>query len=140
MIRRQQTVVGNSLPDGVADLGACILRIAVELDRRMFTGVSLKAALDQMKALPRGFPREVIEALEGYSPPPAAFEFKWLKIPDLRASMIIEGDIVTKGGNFMILRKGTVLNATALDRIRNFDTTRGICQPIHVQVPQMVKN
>jgi hypothetical protein len=32
--------------------------------------------------------------------------------------------------------KGGVLNPTAIEKIRNFDKTRGVRQPIHVQVTQ----
>lgn len=139
MIRRQQTAGGDSRPENPAELGGCILRIAVELDRWMFKGLSFKDALIQLKAIPHGFPRELLTALEDYSPPFAVFEVKRLQVHELRASMVTEDDIVTKDGSSMILRKGAVLNATALERIRNFDRTRGICQPIHVQVPQAAK-
>ena len=140
MIRRQQTVGGGSLPEGAANLGGCILRIAVELDRRMFGGLSFSVALGQLKAVPRGFPREILLALDDCPPPAAAFEIKGLQIRDLRVSMITEDDIVTRDGNFMILRKGSVLNATTVEKIMNFDRTRDICQPIRVQVPQTARS
>jgi DNA-binding response OmpR family regulator len=140
MIRRQPTAGGESLPEDAPDLGACILRIAVELDRRMFGGLTFRAALAQLKAIPRGFPRELMEALEDCCPPLAAFELRKLQVHDLRVSMITEEDIVTTDGTFMILRKGSVLNATTVEKIMNFDKTRGICQPIRVQVPQAVRS
>jgi CheY-like chemotaxis protein len=140
MIRRQQTAGGDSRPENPAELGGCILRIAVELDRWVFKGLSFKDALGRLKAPPHGFPGELLAALDDYSPPFAEFELKRLQVHELRASMVTEDDIVTKDGSSMILRKGAVLNATALERIRNFDKTRGICQPIHVQVPQAAKS
>ncbi len=135
MIRRQHTAAGASLPGNSADLGACMLRITVELDRWMFTGLSFHAALDRLKTLPHDLPPRMIDALENYEPPLAAFELKLLHVHDLQVSMIAEDDIVTLDGNFMILRKGAAVSATTLERIRNFDKTRGICQPIHVMVP-----
>jgi len=138
MIRRQQTAGGGSRPEGAAELGACLLRIAVEVDRWMFQGLSFDAALAKLKAIPRGFPPEMLDALRNYSPPVAPFEIKALELRDLTVSMITEDDIVTKDGAFMILRKGSVLNAATLEKIGNFDRTRRICQPIRVQVP--VKN
>jgi len=140
MIRGQQTAGGDSRPQGVAELGACILRIAVELDRWMFAGLSFDVSLRQLKAMPRGFPPEMIEALRGYSPYVAAFEVRALALRDLQVSMVTEDDIVTKDGSFMILRKGSVLNAATLEKISNFDKTRRICQPIRVQVPQTARN
>jgi len=136
MIGRQQTAIGDSLPADVADLGACVLGSAVELDRWMFRGVSFEAALERLKSTPHGFPREVLDALKDYSPSLPEFGIKRLPVSNLRVSMITDDDIVTSDGNFMILRKGSVLNATAIERIRNFDRTRGIPQPIQVRVPQ----
>jgi CheY-like chemotaxis protein len=136
MIRRHQTAGGNAPPEGAAELGACILRIAVELDRWMFQGLSFDTALVKLKAIPRGFPPEMIEALRNYSPSLVPFEIKALELRDLMVSMITEEDIITKDGTFLILRKGSVLNAATIEKIRNFDKTRRICQPIRVKVPQ----
>jgi CheY-like chemotaxis protein len=140
MIRGQQNAACESAPQNAAELGACILRVAVELDRRMFGGLSFKAALAQLRAAPFRFPQEMLDALEDYSPPAAAFEIRRLQVGDLRVSMITEDDILTEDGGFLIMRKGSVLSPTALEKIRNFDRTRGVCQPIHVRVPRAEKN
>lgn len=136
MIRRQQTAGGNALPEDTSELGACLLRLAVELDRRMYTGVSFEKALNQLRAIPPGFPAIMMEAMRDYSPAIAEFELKCLHVRDLRVSMIADEDIVTSDGSFKLLRKGAVLTATALERIRNFDKTRGTNQPIRVRVPR----
>jgi CheY-like chemotaxis protein len=140
MIRQQQTAIGDSQPVSPAELGARMLRIAIELDRWIFRGISVEAALGQLKAVPHGFPPEMIEALKDYSPPRTATEIKDLQVKDLLVSMITEQDIVTNDGNFMIVRKGSVLNAPILEKVRNFDQTRGIRQPIRVQIPQSNDN
>jgi len=136
MIRRQQTVTCNAVPQDAADLGACLLRLAVELDRQMFRGLAFKAALDQVKVGSHRFPREMLNALEDYAPPLADYEIKRLMVGDLRVGMIVEDDIHTRDGSFLIMGKGGVLNPTAIEKIRNFDRTRGVRQPIHVRVPQ----
>jgi hypothetical protein len=136
MIRRQQTVACDALPQNPADLGACLLRVAVELDRQIFRGLTFKAALDQLKMGAHRFPREVMDALADYTPPYADFEIKRLMVGDLRVGMIVEEDINTRDGSFLIMGKGGVLNPTAIEKIRNFDRTRGVRQPIHIRVPQ----
>jgi response regulator RpfG family c-di-GMP phosphodiesterase len=135
MIRRQQTADGTSA-SGVAERGACMLRVAVELDKRMVLEVPFKTALDQLRVILRTLPRDLLDALRDYVPPKTAFEIKRLHVHELRVSMILEDDVVTKDGAFMILQKGTTLNLTLVERIGNFAKSRGICQPIRVRVVQ----
>lgn len=134
MIRGQLTACGPADSHNVVAMGACMLRVAFELDRRMFGGMSYRAALDQLKAAERGLPPAIIAAVEDYLPPQAVFESKLLRLSELRVSMIADADIMTADGNFMIIPKGTVLQQAIIERIRNFDLTRGIRQPIHVRV------
>ena len=136
MIRRQQTVTSDAVPEDPATLGACLLRMAVELDRRMFVGLSFPEALRQLKMTAHGLPLAILDAVRAHRPAPAAFDSRNLGVLELRVSMIVEDDVVTNDGNFLILGKGSALNATAIDKIRNFDRTRGIRQPIRVQVPR----
>jgi response regulator RpfG family c-di-GMP phosphodiesterase len=133
MIRQQQTADGGST-SCVAERGACMLRVALELDRRMVREVPFRIALDQLRVIPRALPRDLLDALRDYVPPKTAFEIKRLQVHELRASMILEDDVVTKDGAFMIVQKGTTLNFTLVERICNFAKTRGICQPIRVRV------
>jgi hypothetical protein len=84
--------------------------------------------------MPRTLPRDLLDALRDYVPPKTLFEIKRLQVHELRALMILEDDVVTKDGAFMIIQKGTTLNFTLVERIGNFAKTRGICQPIRVRV------
>jgi hypothetical protein len=136
MIRRQQTVTSHSVPEDPAILGACLLRMAVELDRRMFAGVSFPEALRQLTMTAHGLPVAILDAVKGHRPAVIPSDRRSLGVLDLRVSMIVEDDVVTKDGNFLILGRGSALNATAIEKIRNFDRTRGIRQPIRVQIPR----
>jgi response regulator RpfG family c-di-GMP phosphodiesterase len=138
MIRRQQTAAGTSCKANVVDQGACILRIAVELDRWMFRGLSFKTALDKLKSMPHVFPEEMLRSLNDYSPPELPYQLKRLPTRELRTQMIAEDDVVTKDG-IVVLRNGTVLNTALIERIRNFDATCGICQPITVRVQETAR-
>jgi CheY-like chemotaxis protein len=134
MIRQQQTA-GNAAPANISQRGACMLRIALEIGRRRLKAASYKAALGQVRAVLHGLPEEMLLALEDYAPPKASFDVKRLQVHELRALMILEEDVLTKDGNFMIALKGTTLNATLIERICNFVKTRGIRQqPIQVRV------
>jgi putative two-component system response regulator len=134
MIRRQRLTSGEPISTDEAELGARMLRVAVELDRRVLRGIGFKTALGQLRASPEGFPEDILNALEEYSPPRATFELKRLKVHELQASMIVEDDVLTQDGNFIVVQKGISLNFTIIERLRNFAKTRGIRQPIPVRV------
>jgi DNA-binding response OmpR family regulator len=134
MIRHQQTI-GRDASDGISQRGASMLRIALEIERVRPKAVSWKAALMQVRDVLRGFPAEMLLALEDYAPPKASFDIRRLHVHELRALMILEEDVLTKDGNLMISLKGTTLNATLIERIGNFAKSRGIGQqPIPVRV------
>jgi CheY-like chemotaxis protein len=134
MIRCQQTVRPDSAPAGIAQKGACMLRIALELDRQMLQMVPYEVALSNAQSALLGFPQEMLRALEDYSPPKLAYEIKRLQISELRPSMIVEDNVATKDGNLMIIPRGTALSVALIERVRNFAKTRGIVEPIHVRV------
>jgi CheY-like chemotaxis protein len=133
MIRQQHTD-GKIGCAGASQRGACMLRIALEVDRQVLKTGSYDGALRQARAILHGFPEEMLLALGDYAPPEAAFERKRLPVPGLRALMVLEEDVLTLDGNFLIVRKGTTLNTTMIERIGNFAKTRGIRQPLAVRV------
>ena len=135
MIRCQQTVSDHSLaPRDAVESGSLMLRIATELDRRVLKGAPFKAALRQLVEDGRSFPSEILKALEDYAAPDTAFDLRRLPAQELRVSMILEDDLLTKDGHFMILQKGTTLSPALLERVRNFQKARGISEPIYVRV------
>jgi response regulator RpfG family c-di-GMP phosphodiesterase len=77
MIRQQQTI-GATASGGAIQTGACLLRIALEVDRQLLKGVPFKAALAHVRAVLHGFPEELLLALEDYVPPEAGFDVKLL--------------------------------------------------------------
>ena len=133
MIRQQQTV-GTETSGSISQRGACMLRIALEIDRRRLKAASWKAALGQVRVVLHGFPEEMLEALEDYSPHQDTFDVERLQVQDLRPLMVLDEDVLAKNGNFMIALKGTTLNDTLIERIGNYLKTRGISQPIPVRV------
>ncbi len=136
MIRRQQTPIEHVRLLDACETGGAALRIAVELDRWMFGGLALEAGLNRMRALPHEFPQNLLRTLEDYSPPVEAVERMALPVRELRVGMTTEEDIVTRDGNWLIAAKGTQLNSTTVERLRNFHATRGIREPVHVLVSQ----
>jgi hypothetical protein len=111
-----------------------MLRIATELDRKLLRAIPFKTALIQVRTMLRGFPQALMDALNDYTPPETAFEIRRLTVRELPSSMVLEDDLMTKDGSFMVLQKGAELNVTLIERIGNFGKTRGITEPIRVRV------
>ncbi len=71
----------------------------------------------------------MLDALEGYSPAQAEFEVRRLPIRELRAGMVLERDVLSKDGNLLILKGGTILTETWIERLENFAKARGAQEP-----------
>ncbi len=136
MIRGQQMSKGNGSARGAAELGARMLEIAVELDRRMFRGMPFIAALQQLSTMPDRFDRPMLEALGDYETPKVASEIEQAWVHELRVSMIMAEDVLTKDGKMTIVRKGATLTETLIERISNFRKLRGVQEPIRVRLLQ----
>lgn len=136
MIRLQQIPDPESSPTGQqVRQGARMLHLALELDRRIYRGMTCDSALAELK-LSRRFDGPMLTTLESYSPPRAEFLVRRVPIRELRPGMVIEKDIVSKEGNLLILKEGTVLTETWLERLENFSKARGTQELIDVQMPR----
>jgi CheY-like chemotaxis protein len=116
-------------------LGARLLFLAVELDRRLYRGVPLRTALQQTKNLLPGLDPALRAALDSYSPASADFHRQALPIKKLFAGMVLEEEVVSTSTKILILRKGTILTDTWIERLENFAKSHGVAEPIPVLVP-----
>jgi CheY-like chemotaxis protein len=132
-IRRQQEPDSEPFVAEDARQGAHILHLAMEMDRRIYRGLSSNAALAELRVSHR-FDGRMLDALDTYSPAPAEFEMRKLRIRDLRAGMILERDFLGNG-NMLILKTGTVLTETWIERLENFAKARDSQELIDVRVP-----
>jgi CheY-like chemotaxis protein len=134
MIRGQQ--LGDAEPlSEPARQGTRMLRVALELDRRIYRGVHPRAALDQLR-MSRRFDVPMLEALDGYSPLGVEFEVVCLPIRDLHAGMVLEEDVLSPVGKMPILKQGTVLTQTWIERLGNFARSQGLQDLVRVGVPK----
>ena len=116
-------------------LGAHILFLAVELDRRLYRGVPFRAALQQLKSMECRLDPAMLAALDNYSPASADFHRQALPIKKLFSGMILEEDVVTERTGILILRKGTTITDTWIERLQNFAKSHGVAEPLPVLVP-----
>jgi DNA-binding response OmpR family regulator len=136
MIGGQQTVEGAGPAKGAAELGARMLGIAVEIDRRMFCGMPFTVALQQLRSMPERFDLVMLDALGDYETPKVASELEQAWVHELRVSMILAEDVLSKDGKMTIVRKGAILTDTLIERISNFRKVRGVQEPIRVRLLQ----
>jgi CheY-like chemotaxis protein len=132
IIRKQQEPEKEPYVMEQARQGAQMLHLGLEMDRRIYRGVSSAAALVELRKS-RQFEGRMLDALETYSPAPAEFETRRLRIRDLRIGMILEKDFLN--GNLLILKQGTSLTETWIARMENFARTRDAQELIDVRVP-----
>jgi CheY-like chemotaxis protein len=134
IIRGQQTTEGELV--GIEQWGAHMLHLAMELDRRVYRGVAPASALAELRSSGR-FDTRMLDALEGYSPARADFEVRRLPIRDLRGGMALDKDVTSKNGSLLILKEGTVLTETWIERLENFARARGAQELLDVRIPRL---
>jgi response regulator RpfG family c-di-GMP phosphodiesterase len=135
IIRRQQAPdEGPSLPEQVRS-GARMLHLALEVDRRLSRGAAIGPVLQQLKMSPERFDRRMLDALVGYCAKPTEFQHRTVRIDELRSGMILEQDVWSNNGNLLILKEGTVLTETWIERLGNFEKCRRVGASVPVRVP-----
>jgi response regulator RpfG family c-di-GMP phosphodiesterase len=136
IIRGQQRP-GNE-PSATEELarGSHILRLAMELDGRIFRGLDSSSALAEIRLL-RRFDVRMLDALQSYRSATAEFDPCRVSIRELRAGMVLEGNVISKDGSLTILKQGTVLTETWIQRLENFAKARGVREPVGVRIPRL---
>jgi DNA-binding response OmpR family regulator len=135
MIQRQQRPPAKLSVMEPARQGAHMLHLAFEMDRRVFRGVAPLDALAELRSWGR-FDDRMLDALQSYSPAQAEFELRRLQIREVRSGMILDEDVFSKDGNLLILKAGTVLTETWIERLENFAKVRGV-ELARVRVPRV---
>jgi DNA-binding response OmpR family regulator len=134
MIRRQQGFEEElQVPEEVRR-GSQMLQLALQLDRKVYRGATLGSALDEIRLSSR-FDARMLAALGSYSPPQTNFEVRRLPTRDLRAAMVLEEDVSSADGKFLLFKKGTVLTETWIERLRNFAKMQDTPELTYVRIP-----
>ncbi|MBI5814177.1 MAG: response regulator [Nitrospinae bacterium] len=100
------------------ELGAQILKVAVEMDRLVSHGSGFGKAVDEMMKGGQEYDPSLVTALRGVEPAKAAKIAGLVKIRDLAVGMIIGEDLYSKS-NMLLLPKGQEITFTMRERIKN---------------------
>ena len=96
-----------------------MLHLAWELNRSVYRGAAYHDALRRLKSLAQ-FDSRMLDSLQNYSPAPAEFELRGVRIRELCAGMVLDNDAFTEDGKLLVLPAGTVLTETWIERLANF--------------------
>jgi hypothetical protein len=138
MIRGQQRPQAEPSLAKHSRQGAHMLNLALELDRRIYRGSTSRSALAELR-LSRPFDGRMLDALEGYSPTQEEFDVRRLPIREIHAGMVLEKDVLSSDGNLLVLRQGTILTETWIERLENFAKARGAQELVAVRIPRSVR-
>lgn len=131
---------GQGVPrDGVhgekIPLGARILKVVLDFDALEAQGLSAGLALDTMRGRAGHYDPEVLEAFaEVVGSATQGIEVREVRLRELRPGMVFAQDVTTRSGVLLIAR-GQEVNASLLQRVRNFSPHIGVIEPIRVIVP-----
>ena len=124
-----------------AEIGARLLRAAIDFDRLITRNSSHPEALAKMRQRPQEYDPACLAALATFVPPEGAMELRILKSAELRARMVVDQDVRAKSG-LLLLAKGQEVTPSVLGRLKAFGARTGIAEPIRVLVaaPEGVPN
>lgn len=133
MIRRQKEIVDEPSCSANVRLGARMLRLALDVDRLVAEGMSVRAATREVQKR-HGHDLRLLDALDGFQGRAASAKVKAVRVDDLRTAMVLDEDVRARNGS-VIVAKGREVNPVLIERLRNFAQGIGVVEPIRVRTP-----
>ncbi len=115
-------------------IGAQMLKIAQELDKKMVQGLSPAEAIEELKKQKGKFPQKLLEALEGIKLCETGSVIKSVTINELKTFMILDEDVKARNG-LLLVPKGQEVTLAVIEKLRSFASGLGIVEPIRVRIP-----
>jgi CheY-like chemotaxis protein len=112
-------------------LGAQVLRVAIELDTGMCSGLSLDEALARLRLRPEQFDPLLVDALSDVAIPSMAYVPRRVTVNDLRSGMVLDQDVRNESGLLLVAR-GHEVTLPLLIRLRSLVTTGAIDTQLRV--------
>ena len=118
-----------------AELGAHLLKIAVDFDQLLLHGTSAKEALGKLQNQPDEYHPAGVDTLETLSTENVPFITREISIREMSTGMILDEDMRLSNGMLMVARNQEI-TYPLLVRIRNFHEKSPVLGKIRVKVPQ----
>ncbi|WP_161957596.1 HD domain-containing phosphohydrolase [Mariprofundus sp. EBB-1] len=140
MVRRQQsnfsdyTLTEESILADPSTLGGCMLKVALDFDRLINTGMSLPKAIQSMSNRRGVYYPRLLQCMESLSKVDRSMEIRPIYMKDLTVGMIADEDILTVN-HMLLIAKGQEVNLPMLERLRSFAKTTHIIEPCRMRIP-----
>ena len=130
---------GKARPPSAAiepgELGAHLLKIAVDFDQFVLQGSSTNEAIRKLKSQPNEYYQAAVVALETLSTDRTSFTVQEISIREMSTGMILSEDLRSSNGMLMVARNQEI-SYPLLVRIRNLHAKSPFPGKIRVKVPQ----
>ncbi|MGB7080123.1 MAG: HD domain-containing phosphohydrolase, partial [Candidatus Acidiferrales bacterium] len=126
--------LGESTHD-VVQTGACILRLAGELDDLVRDGMPVRAALSELRNRVRGYDPTWLAALEDLNVETETPTTRAIHISVLTPGMALAEDIRTDSG-LLLVTEGQAISYALLERLRNFAHRGAIREQVLIKIPR----
>jgi CheY-like chemotaxis protein len=124
-----QIIAGAADPSGAVDPSTAV-RAVSEFDQLCGLG---RGGSKGLKELDGRYPREILIALNSWTGAGEEVTVQEVGLRGLVTGMVAENDIVTEAGTLLV-RSGTDITETVIQRLRNSANSQGIEEPITVSV------
>lgn len=116
--------------------GARILRVANDLEELQARGETAERCVDIVRTRTRCYDPAVVDAYQELVRAGGLdFRTRGLTVGELRTGLTLADDVVLKSGA-MLVPKGQEITVGLLERIKNFEQSGAVQQPIWVRVPE----
>ncbi len=115
-------------------LGAALLRLALDVDRTVVGGASVKSAVASLRRAKVGHSTRLLEALDDYQAGVRGETVRAVRVRDLQTFMVLDEDVRSQNGH-VVVSKGREVNRALIERLRNFASGVGLVEPIRVRIP-----
>lgn len=114
------------------ELGAKILKVALDFDLLMTQGKQIDVAISEMISRKDTYDPRVLSAMETLETSDELMVTKSVTVMDLTINMIADEDIKAMNG-LLLLQKDQKVTPTVLARLRNFSIGVGVQEPLRVR-------
>jgi hypothetical protein len=128
----QATVLGGPSGQDIP-FGARVLKVALDVDTIQAGGASLSTAVEQLESRTGAYDGAVLRALRTLATKESSPALE-IGVPELMEGMLLVEDVVDGAGRLLV-GSGQLVTESLIERVRNFDRTIGVSQPLHVRKP-----
>ncbi len=117
------------------EIGAQILKVALDFDRLVTGGASFSDAVDELMKHPEEYNPHIVLTMSELKTEKKEAQIKLVKIQNITVDMVITEDIRTKTG-LLLLHRGQEITPLLLERLKNFSRQSNVPNEIRVSIPE----